>query len=308
MVRNLIYILIIGILFSALTPTFAQEFPVGDEDIYRGVGNYQNILKNARYKDIDKSFAKDSIIKLTILGTFKSKNQNFKPKAYITKRQTLLYIGRILGLDEEEYMDELRKLNVLTNEEYEIITKNDKKPGNTTREEVALWIGRSIKLEEKLPNITRGFRDYTYFSTKYLKIIESFIQQGYMNGYQDGYFKPKHYITKEELAKVLDNALDDILLMRDFKIKEGEIDHIKRVVTTEGDIPVIKTLYYMKNKDNTYPIIYTSKSRRLNLTKGFPVYNNGRLQTSDILDIKDTIKYYVDYENNVICGEIKTIY
>jgi len=44
----------------------------------------------------------------------------------------------------------------------------------------------------------------------------------------------------------------------------------------------------------------------LNITKGFPIYNNGRLQTSDILDIKDTIKYYVDYENNVIYGEIKT--
>ena len=67
-------------------------------------------------------------------------------------------------------------------------------------------------------------------------------------------------------------------------------------------------MLYIENKDSTYPIIYTSKSRRLNLTKGFPVYNNGRLQTSDILDIKDTIKYYVDYENNVVYGEIKNIY
>lgn len=308
MIRNLIYILVIGILFSTLTPTFAHEFPVGDEDIYKGAHNYQNILKNARYKDIDKSFAKDSIIKLTILGIFKEKDPNFKPRGYITKRQTLLYIGRALGLDEEEYMDGLCKLDVLTNEEYEDIAETRIGTNNTTREEVALWLGRSLMLEEKLPNITRGFKDYASFTTKHLKIIESFIQQGYMNGYQDGYFKPKHYITKEELAKVLDNALDDILLMRDFKIKEGEIDHIKRVVTTEGNTPVIKMLYYMKNKDNTYPIIYTSKSRRLNITKGFPIYNNGRLQTSDILDIKDTIKYYVDYENNVVYGEIKNIY
>lgn len=282
--RKLLSYILTLILTLTLTTTFADGFKVGDEDIYHGILNYNNMRKNMVYKDISESFAKTSIIKLTALNIFEREGQNFRPKSNITRREALNYINRALGLEEE-------------------IIETEEINRNATREEIATWLAKGLKLQGKTPNIARGFRDYTNFDNETLPLVESFLQEGYIKGYQDGYFRPKRAITKEQLAKVLDNALDDLLLSRGFKIKEGVITNIKTVTTTEEHTPVVQKIYYLNNEDGTYPIIYTSKSNKEHLTKGFLLYKKGKLTTSDELKVNDMIKYYIDHENKVIFAE-----
>ena len=308
MKKTLSYILILILLLTGQSFILADGFRVGDQDIYYGIKGYKNIQRNIGYKDIDKSFAKDSIIKLTVFDIFRGEGSKFKPKSKVNTKQSLRYISRTLGLNEEEYLDTLNKLGILTAEEYETITTTFKGNQYATREEIAIWIARSLGLQEKTPYFTRSFKDYSRFNMETVKLVEALLQEGYMVGYKEGYFRPKQAITKEELATVLDQSLDDILTMRGFQIKEGEIDNIKTVSTTEKGTPIVQNIYYMKNKDRTYPIIYTSKSNKAHLNKGFLIYDKGKLSTSDKLKKKDTMKYYIDNENNLIYGELKEIY
>ncbi|HFL3828658.1 TPA: S-layer homology domain-containing protein [Clostridioides difficile] len=344
MKKVLIYLLAIS-LFMGSTIAFAEGLSIGDEDVYKGLVGYKNIQNKINYKAIDKSFAKSSIIKLFALDIFKGDEANFKPKTNITRRQALTCISRALGLyEEEDIIETLLKLGIITKEEYESITdlsdeqlkridENVKKLSekgklskeqiskikekeiekltwdrNATREEVALWIGRSLGLEGKTPYIVKGFKDYSSFNSQNITLMEAFLQQVNMVGYNDGYFRPKRAITREQFAKILDYALDDLLITIGYQIKEGEIDDIKRITTREGYLSVIQNIYYMKNTDGTYPIIHTSKSPRESLSQGFLVYRRGRLATSEILKVSDEIKYYVNPENNIVYSEFRGIY
>lgn len=302
------YILLICLLVFSHSYTSAFTFQVGDEDIYYGISSYENIIRNISYRDIGKSFAREPIIRLTVFHVFRGEGANFKPKGRIRVKESLKYIARALGVEEGDYLKELQNLNILTSGEYKAITETSKGNQYTTREELALWLSRSLKLKGRNPYLITGFKDYSRFNVNNIRLIEDFLQRGYMVGYKDGYFRPKQGISKEELAMVLARALDDLWYLKGGKIKEGEVDYIKIVSTTELGSPTIKRVYYMKNKDRTYPTIYTYESRMNHLNKGFIIYNKGRLQTQNILKRGHTVKYYIDSENNLVYGELKGIY
>ena len=342
--KILIYFTIISILLLQTFPIFADDFTVGDEDVYQGVSGYKGIQRNISYKDISNSWAKSSIYKLSALGIMNGTNGKFNPRAYMTKRQVLEFIGKTLGIQSSDYVEHLKKENIIPKEEFERIdtlpectekkidnyvkkqveknklSKEEEEKlreaqrdrytwgKNATREEVAVWIGRALKLTSKNPYMVNGFKDCNKFTEETKYIIEAVLQEGYMSGFSNGYFKPRQAINREQFAKTLDNALDDLLTLRDFKIREGEIYDIKVVATIENHTPAVQTIYYMKNIDGTYPIIYTSKSNKSHLNKGFLVYKNRKLDLSDGLKIEDTIKYYIDEEDNIIYSEFKDIY
>lgn len=342
--KIIIYFIIISILLIQAYPVIGDSFAVGDEDIYQGVPGYKGIQKNISYKDVSNSWAKSSIYKLSALGIINGKNGKFNPKAYLTKRQVLESIGKTLGIQSLDYVEHFKKENIISKEEFDkidtISEKTEKKIDdyikkeveknklskeeeeklrkaerekytwgkNATREEVAAWLGRALKLTGKNPYMVNSFKDHNKFTQETKYIIEAILQKGYMQGFENGYFRPKHSITREQFAKTLDNALDDLLTLGDFKIKEGLISNIKKLNTIESQTSVTKKIFYMKNIDGTYPIIYTSKSNKPHLNKGFLVFKNGKLDLSDNLKPSDTIKYYIDIEGNIIYSEIADIY
>jgi hypothetical protein len=299
------FVLTILIVFSC-TYSFSSsidEFQVGDEDIYEGVPGYRNIRNNILYKDVKKTWGRSSIYKLSALGFIHGNSKGyFRPKSYITRKEALECIGKSMGIYTDDYVKALIKEKIISKEE-----KNQKCAWgrNATREEIAVWIGRSLGLKEtKNFYMVNGFKDRSKFKSSYLPMVETVLENGIMCGYSNGYFKPKHFITREEFAKTLDMAIDDILINRGYKIKTGDVQDIKVLVVTEVNTPVVKNILYMRNEDGTYPIIYTSKASKLNLNKGFIIYRGGRLKTSDDIDIWDYMKYYVDEKNRIVYGEM----
>lgn len=308
MKKLLFYIFIITIIITTQSTILADGFTVGDEAIYYGTPNFRNIQKNITYRDIENSFAKDSIIKLTAFDIFQTGSKNFRPKSYVTREQASGCISRALGYYKSNPIETLTSLNILTEEDYADISTTDGKQRTATREEVALWLARCLGLEEKTPCIIRGFKDYSRFNINSIGLIESLLQEGLVVGYNNGYFRPNQSITKEQLAVMLDNTLDGILTSRGYSVKEGEIYDIKTNVTTNNHQPLIQRIYYMKNIDGTYPVIHTSLSSNGNLTNGFLLYKERKLSNSGALKIHDTIRYYVDSEGVVVFAEDVDIY
>ena len=75
-----------------------------------------------------------------------------------------------------------------------------------TREQAVVLIGRNLLLKEKKGE-TLGFTDSREFSEWSRGMVESAVSAGYVNGYDDGSFKPQKNITRGEVAAMLVKAI-----------------------------------------------------------------------------------------------------
>ena len=77
---------------------------------------------------------------------------------------------------------------------------------NVTREQAAVFLARNLMLQETVGE-TLGFSDSRVLSEWSRGLIGAAVQEGVLNGYADGSFKPRSNITRGELAAMLVRAI-----------------------------------------------------------------------------------------------------
>jgi len=77
---------------------------------------------------------------------------------------------------------------------------------NVTREQAAVFLARNLMLQETVGE-TLGFSDSRVLSEWSRGLIGAAVQEGVLNGYSDGSFKPRSNITRGELAAMLVRAI-----------------------------------------------------------------------------------------------------
>ncbi|WMI80997.1 S-layer homology domain-containing protein [Anaerotignum sp. MB30-C6] len=82
--------------------------------------------------------------------------------------------------------------------------------GNLTREQAVALLGRNLKIEEA-PGVQDSFIDGKAISSWSRGYVNSATDKGYISGYKDKSFKPKNYITRGEVAKVLSDAVGELI-------------------------------------------------------------------------------------------------
>lgn len=148
-----------------------------------------------------------------------------RPDAAITRGEMATILDRIMGyqetvenefsdLSEEDWcMDEMLRAvaagafhgDDVDEGEPATIRPND----SISREEAALVVSRVLDLDtENVPD--SGFADDSAISDWAEPAVEAMAAAGYVNGYDDGTFRPQGQITRAEVVKIMDNVFADL--------------------------------------------------------------------------------------------------
>ena len=79
-----------------------------------------------------------------------------------------------------------------------------------TREEMAMLLVRILGVDDKMSATTKQYTDYTEIAGYAREAVGVLSEMGVYMGYDDGSFKPKQVISREEIMALFDRILDDI--------------------------------------------------------------------------------------------------
>lgn len=148
-----------------------------------------------------------------------------RPDAAITRGEMATILDRIMGyqetaenefsdLSEEDWcMDEMLRAVAAGAFHGDDVDEGEPatiRPNDTiSREEAALVVSRVLDLDtENVPD--SGFADDSAISDWAEPAVEAMAAAGYVNGYDDGTFRPQGKITRAEVVKIMDNVFADL--------------------------------------------------------------------------------------------------
>ena len=74
--------------------------------------------------------------------------------------------------------------------------------GRVTREQAAVLLGRNLRLQG-IPGVNSDFSDVWQMGNWSRGMVQECAELGIIQGYADGSFRPKNYITRGQMAKIL---------------------------------------------------------------------------------------------------------
>lgn len=199
----------------------------------------------ATYADTKEHWAKNEISKWSDYGILQGSDGLFRPDAPITRGEMAVILDRIMNyqkkasntfsdLGQAFYTDAILEAAAAG------IVKGD---GNTvrpndqiSREEAVVMLSRALHLKE-FPTKDMAFTDAMQISSWANGHVNSMYKKGYVAG-ANGAFNPKAYITRAEVIKILNNAIQG------FYNKAGEYSS-----NSDGDVIINTPNVTLKNME-----------------------------------------------------------
>lgn len=169
------------------------------------------------FVDVEKHWAKEYINKLAASGAIQGyPDGKFKPDNQITRAEFAMIVVKAFNLSEKQgkvFADtsaHWAKNAISTAAAYGIVNGyNASKFGPddmVTREQMALMLVKAASLTSK--EQVKSFKDQKAVSAWAEDAVSVITENGLMNGYPDGTFKPKNKATRAEAATVIVQALE----------------------------------------------------------------------------------------------------
>ncbi|OXT09204.1 S-layer protein [Thermoanaerobacterium thermosaccharolyticum] len=306
---------------------------VSGSTMYNGVNNATATFKNMSYNDIDSSFARNDIMRMTGLSVIRGNgNRLYYPTNKLKREEALAMILRLMGREKDVQLaqnsasggvpgaagttssgmvDSWAQGVITVAKNAGLLSKQEQSldfTKNATRQEIANWIAKGINLAPvygKDAQYVYSYKDSSLFDADKLPYIEATIESSIMSGYNNGYFGPNDSITREQMAAVLSRAFNVSYAMMGYTKDEGYIEDIERDNVDGG----VRHTYVLKN-DSGQDIALVAESSP-NTNYDFAVLKNGNAGLSSIISNGDRLTYYTN-GSNVIFAEtanssIKTI-
>lgn len=185
------------------------------------IGYASESIEKGNFSDIKGHWAEKVIKEHTQRGFLKGyPDGTFKPNQKITRGEMISLINRYFGLKEEsdtnfidvsnkkwyakdtakaKYYDYIEDLKVRAEEP-------------AKREEVVSMLSLIQDIEEQQTTAKeKSFKDLNNADEKLKEKIKTFSELGYLNGYEDGSFKPKGTLNRAEIMTIVDNMLGYIV-------------------------------------------------------------------------------------------------
>ncbi|MCP2238919.1 S-layer homology domain-containing protein [Thermoanaerobacterium thermosaccharolyticum] len=306
---------------------------VSGSTMYNGVNNATATFKNMSYNDIDSSFAKGDIMRMTALSVVRGNGSGlYYPKNKLKREEALAMILRLMGKEKDVQVaqnsasggvpgaagttssgmvDSWAQGVITVAKNAGLLSKQETSLDFTqyaTRQEVANWIAKGINLSPvygKDAQYVYSYKDSSLFDADKLPYIEATIESSIMSGYNNGYFGPNDSITREQMAAVLSRAFNVSYAMMGYTKDEGYIEDIERDNVDGG----VRHTYVLKN-DSGQDIALVAESSP-NANYDFVVLKNGKAGLSSIISNGDRLTYYTNGSNVIFAetdnGSIKTI-
>ncbi len=226
-----------------------------------------------QFADAEHHWAKKSIGLLYASGLFNGyPDGKFRPDQSITQAESIALLMRLVDnededIDEDNDADNDRNVPAWAKSSLKkashkgIINLNRFHSAvQANRAQVAVWIAIALKLEpadtEDLP-----FKDGLLISREDAGYILALYKEGYMIGTPDGKFNPNSFITRAEMAAILERILED-------EYYDNDYFSMKKTVTLEQgeDFDLGATIDWYNNADaDDYDL--TWRSSNINLAR-----------------------------------------
>jgi RNase P/RNase MRP subunit p29 len=188
---------------------------MGEDEIVitaSGSGNYSDVT------DIENQWYYSAVYSASAAGLMNGLGENtFAPTANMTRAQAATVLVRLLGIDTSKYQGVSSFSDVATSNwaaKYIAAAKDAgivngygdgtfNPNGNVSRQEFAKMIAVALKLTAS-KDAKNPFSDVSGWATEYVTAV---YENGLVNGYEDGTFRPANSITRAEIATILSNYL-----------------------------------------------------------------------------------------------------
>ncbi|MGF7400687.1 S-layer homology domain-containing protein [Thermoanaerobacterium thermosaccharolyticum] len=306
---------------------------VSGSTMYNGVNNATATFKNMSYNDIDSSFAKGDIMRMTALSVVRGNGSGlYYPKNKLKREEALAMILRLMGKEKDVQVaqnsasggvpgaagttssgmvDSWAQGVITVAKNAGLLSKQEQSldfTKNATRQEIANWIAKGINLAPvygKDAQYVYSYKDSSLFDADKLPYIEATIESSIMSGYNNGYFGPNDSITREQMAAVLSRAFNVSYTMMGYTKDMGYVESIQKDSVNGGT----RYTYDIKN-DNGQDVALVAESSP-NANYDFVVLKNGKAGLSSIISNGDRLTYYTNGSNVIFAetdnGSIKTI-
>lgn len=306
---------------------------VSGSTMYNGVNNATATFKNMSYNDIDSSFAKGDIMRMTGLSVVRGNGSGlYYPKNKLKREEALAMILRLMGKEKDVQVaqnsasggvpgaagttssgmvDSWAQGVITVAKNAGLLSKQEQSldfTKNATRQEIANWIAKGINLAPvygKDAQYVYSYKDSSLFDADKLPYIEATIESSIMSGYNNGYFGPNDSITREQMAAVLSRAFNVSYTMMGYTKDMGYVESIQKDSVNGGT----RYTYDIKNDSGQDVALVAESSPNANYD--FVVLKNGKAGLSSIISNGDRLTYYTNGSNVIFAetdnGSIKTI-
>jgi|GEM_PF-759525 len=192
-----------------------------------------------------------------------------------------------------------QELNTLEGQIRDKLNNNTAWNRPVSRQQVALWVARTIKLEPLYgANIVKlySFVDWQQVDTDKLPLVEAILQKGVMKGTSDTSFSPRGNFTRAQMAQLLVNINDDLLAARGLTKKTGYVVDIETIQQQQAP----RQLFSMSNNDGTRNFIAAEPAKGID----FPVQRGTQLSLSASIKKGESLIYYIDSSSRVVFAKL----
>lgn len=321
---------------------------------YTSAINGQSVINNLKYTDINNfSYdLKDAIYQNGALDLLKGfGSQKFNPDGTISKEMAL-YLAYMAANRAQDIVTQGEALNnarpaaqkktslqdvlydgslqlaanegLITQQELtEALQPEDGQQGTAfkrraavQRQEFAAWLAKTLMVPPAYnqQELFNSYSDWYLAKAENVPYIEALLQNNIMSGSGAGKFSPTGSVTRQQAARILKNAEDIILPIRNMEKRNATIEDIQTVKDTSKGYRMDYTSYLVRNSDGLLNEIIVetryqkpaTTSNELNgavqpsLSTEIPVYKDGKITNSQSLKKGDRIEYIAGIEDKIV--------
>jgi hypothetical protein len=281
------------------------------------------LLYNSVFTDTSNNSYKREITRIAAQGIINRRDgEQFSPTLYVSRGDTLKYMVRLLGnegavnqtvltnsqgmdsnsirsLYQDEYANSAVNSGVLTQEEIGNLSEP------ATKEDIAVWLSRALGLQPDYNNqdILFTYKDWENVVPENRAIIEELLKSDIMEVDNDGNFKADRFVTRGEMAYILDKASPSTFAQRAMTSNTGIVIGYNSNTVVENGQSVVNTPIIVKNLDGSMTTINVKFNQETNKKNEFVSYENGVASDSRIINIGDEIQY-ISMNNQVFFVEV----
>ncbi len=301
----------------------AAVLDIGEMENLDGYVNGVELLQNSKYDDISENPFEKNIIRMAAQGIASRQGDgNFKPEDQITGFEAMKYFVRLSGgeavvqnavlpltgglsqgaidsLYSEEYATQAQAQGILLPTEY----SNMNMP--STREQLAIWVARTINLAPVVVDLEAvfGFNDYALVTPENRGLVEALLRSEIMTSGNDGNFDPRGDMTRGEFMEVLDAASENLYAQNGIATNYGLVTGVQDSTTQEVGYLIDGRALIIRNVDGSATALNTNLNTQTNQRRDFVVYKNDMSVDSSAIFVGDEIQYFTK-NGEVIYAEV----
>ncbi len=230
--------------------------------------------------------------------------------------QAVLFDGSLQLAANEGLITQKELADAMSADQTSLEADDFKRGSAVQRQEFGTWLAKALMLppayeEQELFN---SFSDWNSTIAENVPYIEAVLQNNIMSGDGNGKFNPTKAVTREQAARILKNAENVILPLKNMEKRTATIEDIQSTKDTSKGYRIDYKTFVVRNSDGLLDELitetrYQSPATTSNEQTGkvqaefsteIPVFKNGNITNSSSLKKGDRLEYIVGIEDKTV--------